>query len=64
MGGGPLFKSRYEPERIRSDELTEMIRILHRKEFLGNGKSGLKFGTSLPPYLSFQKEEREEEVEI
>jgi hypothetical protein len=41
VGGVPLFKSRYEPERITSDELTEMIRILHRKEFFGNGKSGL-----------------------
>jgi hypothetical protein len=64
VGGVPLFNSRYETERIRSDELTEMTRILHRRRFFGNGKSGLNFRTSLPPYLSFQKEEGEEEVEI
>ncbi len=42
MGGDPLLESRYETARVTSYELTETIRKLHRKGFLGTGESGLE----------------------
>jgi hypothetical protein len=65
VGEHPLLESRFETERITSDELTGMIRILHRKEFLGTGESGIGiWNISASMSLLPKGEEREEEVEI
>jgi hypothetical protein len=64
VSGEPLVESRYETERITSDELTEMIRILHRKGFLWNGESGVEIWNISASISPSKMEEWEEEVEI